>query len=465
MRMRRCGRGCFCWLTSTGGRPATGVWPMVKGWPAGRLVRWAGMGDVGGPAGYRVPRWALPGELAALDGQPRRRTARDWAVDVALFGFAVVMWLWAWADLNPVDPDFAAVVSGWMIVVDPWVGAAACVALWWRRRFPLALAIGMIPGLSLSSTATGAALVTLLTVAVHRGPLAATLVTVPQVVQAAWFSALYQHDDQVGPVGAALVAVVMFTAPLGWGIAVRARRQLMTNLRREAERQHREHELRLAQTRRAERARIAREMHDVLAHRISLLSVHAGALAYRTRQAEAGSGPALTAAETAEAVSVIRDNAHQALVELKEVLTVLRADEDADERAAPPPRLDDVGRLIEEARAAGQRVEWRVDAALTERPPRPQEQRTVYRVVQEGLTNARKHAPGAPVTVQVRPDGDGLEVMVSNPLPAHVYAAGIPGAGAGLTGLAERVALDGGQLSHGLRDGTFQLRARLPWRR
>lgn len=424
------------------------------------------MEDVGEPSGYRVPRWALPGELAALDGRSRRRTARDWAVDVALFGFAVLAWLWGWADLHPVDPEYAAVVPHWMRVVDPWVGAAACVALWWRRRFPLALAIAMIPGLSLAGTATGAALVSLLTVAVHRGPLAATLVTVPQVAQATLFSAFYQHDDTLGPVAAMLVAVAMFTAPLGWGIAVRARRQLTVNLRREADRQRREHELRLAQTRRAERARIAREMHDVLAHRISLLSVHAGALAYRTSQAEAGAGAALTAEETSQAVTVIRDNAHQALVELKEVLTVLRADEDDDvERAAPPPRLADLGRLVEEAHAAGQRVELSVAPEVARRPPRAQEQRTVYRVVQEGLTNARKHAPGAAVTVRVRPGGEGLEVAVTNPLPAHVSAAGIPGAGAGLTGLAERVELDGGHLCHGADGGVFQLRARLPWRR
>lgn len=439
---------------------------MVRGVPAGRVVRWADMGGVGEPAGYRVPRWALPGELAALDGGARRRTARDWVVDVVLFGFAVLWWLWGWADLHPVDPEYAALVEPWMIAADPWVGAAGCVALWWRRRFPLALAVVMIPGLAVAGTATGAALVALLTVAVHRGPLAAALVTVPQVAQATAFSAVYQPGGRATPLVSAVMAVVMFTAPLGWGIAVRARRQLMVSLRREADRQRREHALRLAQTRRAERARIAREMHDVLAHRISLLSVHAGALAYRMRQAEAGSAAAPSADEIGEAVTVMRDNAHQALVELKEVLTVLRADEDDEdaERGAPPPRLADLPRLVAEARTAGQRVELSVDPELARRPPRPQEQRTVYRVVQEGLTNARKHAPGAGVTVRVRPDGESLEVTVSNPLPPRVGAAAIPGAGAGLTGLAERVALDGGDLRHGPADGVFQLRATLPWR-
>ena len=87
-----------------------------------------------------------------------------------------------------------------MRAVDPWVGAAACVALWWRRRFPLALAVAMIPGLSVAGTATGAALVSLLTVAVHRGPLAATLVTVPQVAQATAVQRLLPaRTDTLGP--------------------------------------------------------------------------------------------------------------------------------------------------------------------------------------------------------------------------------------------------------------------------
>src|SRR5690606_2449821 len=118
-----------------------------------------------------------------------------------------------------------------------WFGAAACLSLWWRRRFPLALAVTMIPVLSLAGTATGAVLVSLLTVAVHRGPLAAALVTAPQAAQATVFSYLYQPDPSTTtPLMSAITAVVMFTAPLGWGIAVRARRQLMVNLRREADR-------------------------------------------------------------------------------------------------------------------------------------------------------------------------------------------------------------------------------------
>jgi signal transduction histidine kinase len=416
--------------------------------------------------GARMARWALPGELA---GQPPgRRTVRDWLVDAALFGFALLCWGLLLEDsvLSP-DPEYVALIPGWMITIDPWVGLAACAALWWRRRFPLMLAVALIPGLAVAGTATGAVIVSIFTLAIHRGWLSALLVTVVQGAQAVAFAFAYQPDDTPVPVLAGYHAF-MFAIPLACGLVVRFRRQLILAMRRDAERYH---ERRLADARRVERERIAREMHDVLAHRISLLSVHAGALAYRTTQAEDGRGTALAPAEVTEAIQVIRDNAHQALTELGEVLAVLRADEPggagAPGREAPQPLLSDLPRLVAEAQAAGQQVTMELDGVRSATPPpRTQEQRTAYRVVQEGLTNARKHAPDAPVTVRVvGSPGEGLAVTVTNPLPDRTAAAAIPGAGAGLAGLAERVALDGGTLEHGPVDGAFQLAACLPWRR
>jgi signal transduction histidine kinase len=419
----------------------------------------------GEPAPRSVPRWALPGELAAFDGgPPGRRTARDWLVDALLFGFAVVWWVWGWDDLAN-DPGYLHLIPGWMVTIDPWVGVAACAVVWWRRRFPLALGIAMLPALFVSGTATGAVLVAIFTVAVHRSWLPATLVTAGMVGQGVLFS-LYWQPPELGLPAYTVTVVLMFLAPLAWGMVVRFRRQLLLSLRRDARRQQREQAQRLTEARRAERERIAREMHDVLAHRISLLSVHAGALAYRTAQAESGHGRALSAPEVTGAVQVIRDSAHQALAELGEVLSVLRADQpDGGGRGAPQPLLADLPRLVEEARAAGQRVTLELDPALGNgRGPRPQEQRTVYRVVQEGLTNARKHAPDARVAVRVAGEpGTGLAVAVTNPLPVGVAAVEIPGAGAGLTGLAERVGLDGGTLEHGPVDGAFRLAAQLPW--
>nr|MDT0665178.1 histidine kinase dimerization/phosphoacceptor domain-containing protein [Micromonospora sp. DSM 115978] len=228
------------------------------------------------------------------------------------------------------DPAYYATdFPQWMTAMDPWVGAAACLALWWRRRFPLGLAIGTVPVLAFSDAGFGAVLVALLTVAVHRPLPQATLVTLPYVALSGWFG--YYHP----PTGLnrwlfVAIIVLMYLVPLCCGSAVRSRRHLSANLRREATRERREHRLRLAGARRAERESIAREMHDVLAHRISLISVHAGALSYRTAQAEAGSGPPLSAADVNQAIKVIDDSSRQALVELGDVLAVLRAGRDPD---------------------------------------------------------------------------------------------------------------------------------------
>jgi signal transduction histidine kinase len=370
-------------------------------------------------------------------------------VDVALFSGALLVWV----DVLETEPPHS-------LAVDPWVGAAACIALWWRRRFPLALGLLLVPASAVSAGAFGAAIVGVLTVAVHRDWQPAALVTGLLLLIAVPYG-YYSPPSGLGGSQNAASLVLSFTAPLAWGMAVRARRRLALSLRREAERQRQEHDLRLASSRRAERARIAREMHDVLAHRISLVSVHAGALAYRASQAETGEGAPLEAAEVGEAVEVIRDNAHEALNELGTVLDVLRStDEPGD--VSPQPRITDIARLVEQATAAGQRVSFTGTLGSYD-SLRPQVQRTAYRTVQEGLTNARKHAPQATVTVRVEgTPGAGLDVTVTNPMPVDA-GPGIPGAGAGLTGLAERVTLDGGSLEHGPRDGVFRLAVRLPW--
>ncbi|MET7751968.1 histidine kinase [Micromonospora sp. NPDC005367] len=437
------------------------------------------------PPGRRWPRRATAGPRP----ETRRRTARDWLVDAVLFGVAVGHWAWTWhtTPLHHVDG-----IPGWMHTIDPWVGAVACLSLWWRHRYPVALGIAMFGVLMVAATGLGAALVIVLTVAVHRNWLPATLITGIQLLPSLAFGF---ENPPPGVTRWAYVTLIclMYLVPLGWGIAVRARRQLIANLRREVERERRDHQRRLDGARRAERERIAREMHDVLAHRISLISVHAGALAYRTAQADAGAGIAPNAAEVGGAIEVIRDNARQALVELRDVLAVLRTsakddrepdigdlhseggdgdpphrDEDRGEpvgRSAPQPRLADIGRLVSEAQAAGQRVRFEfVCAPGAAESLQPAVQRTVYRTVQEGLTNARKHAGQAEVAVRVEvTPATGIVTTVSNPLPPDRTAATIPGARAGLTGLAERLAIDGGVIEHGVADGTFRLTTRLPW--
>ena len=265
-------------------------------------------------------------------------------------------------------------------------------------------------------------------------------------------------NPAAGPVLGQRFPGFMLTAiAFGWGILVRARREMVVSLRERAERLEAEQQRSAELAREAERRRIAREMHDVLAHRLSLLSVHAGALEFR---------PDAPAAEISEAAGVIRTSAAAALDELRQVITVLR--EDTASTEPPPPTLVRLPALLEESRAAGMSVRAHLDVAGTESLPAALG-RTAYRVVQEGLTNARKHSPGAPVDVTVAGSGPGgLIVEVISHSRSRAAATDMPapaGAGAGLIGLAERLALIGGNLEHGARtDGDFVLRATVPER-
>jgi signal transduction histidine kinase len=207
-------------------------------------------------------------------------------------------------------------------------------------------------------------------------------------------------------------------------------------------------------------------MHDVLAHRLSLLATYAGALAFR---------PDAPPEQLARAAEVIRSGVHESLDELREVIGVLRDDTLPDLAAgrAPLPDIAWLPGLVEESRAAGMPVTaagsaWPAADAPTGVPDTIG--RTVYRVVQEGLTNARKHAPGEPVQVTHNgKPGAGLDVSVVNRLgpaltPGTVGAADrLPGSGAGLIGLTERLELAGGRLSYRAEDGEFRLHAWLPW--
>ena len=236
---------------------------------------------------------------------------------------------------------------------------------------------------------------------------------------------------------AVLVAIGMYTG---------TRRELIASMRAQVEQAEREQQLRVAQGQAAERQRIAREMHDVLAHRISLVSMYSGALAYRDD---------LTPQQTGEIAETIRDNATLALTELRGVLGSLRG-EDGDR---PQPTLADLPGLIADNRTAGLRIEF---SGVTLEGLSPAVSRHAYRIVQEGLTNARKHAPGSKVEVRLSGDPDsGLRIELRNPVNGR--GAAVPGGGYGLLGLAERTSLVGGWTEHGIRDDVFQLEAWMPW--
>ncbi|MEU1244940.1 histidine kinase [Micromonospora parva] len=241
-----------------------------------------------------------------------------------------------------------------------------------------------------------------------------------------------------------ILAAGLVGLPLVFGLWVRARRDTLAALRDRAERLEREQEARADQARAEERTRIAREMHDVVAHRVSLMVVHAGALE-------------VTAVDpaTVEAAALIRTTGRQALTDLREVLGVLRQ---AGPAVLPERGLDALDELIGESRAAGLRVSRQDEGVPTALPATLG--RTAYRVVREALTNVRKHAADAETVVGLHYLPDGLEVLVRNG-PSEGGTA-LPGAGQGLLGLRERVELLGGRLEARPADGGFLVRALIP---
>ena len=254
---------------------------------------------------------------------------------------------------------------------------------------------------------------------------------------------------------AATLASGALTLGLFWagGAYLGARRDLLASAQERAATLEREQSLRVTQAQTAERTRIAQEMHDVLAHRISLIAVHANVLAYRDD---------LTREQTREHATVVREAAEKAVNELAGVLGVLRGADGVDNALPPQPTLARLADLIDDARRAGTPVA--VVGAMPDLDTLADDvSRTAYRVVQECLTNARKHATGQPVTIAITgQEGSHLSIEARNPIVAAEPA--IAGSGMGLIGLTERLELAGGRLEFGEDEGFFAVRARLEWR-
>lgn len=197
-----------------------------------------------------------------------------------------------------------------------------------------------------------------------------------------------------------------------------------------------------------ERARIARELHDVLGHSVSVMTIQASAVRRMLKPGQEKERDALIAVE---------QTGREALVEMRRLVGILRVAEDAPE-LEPPPGVDQVSRLVDQARELGLQVELHVEGKPTPLPPGIG--LTAYRLVQEGLTNARKHSNASQTEVRLRYEGDGLEVEVcDNGLGAEAVDEG----GHGLAGMRERVSIYGGEFEAGPRaEGGYRLRARLP---
>ena len=202
-----------------------------------------------------------------------------------------------------------------------------------------------------------------------------------------------------------------------------------------------------------ERLRIARDLHDVIGHNISLINVQASmGLDLMDSQPE----------QARAALSAIKSASKEALEELRTMLTTLRHDNEAAPRS-PAPGLDRLPELIELTRAAGLSVEVEV---AEKAPPLPAAVHlAAYRIIQESLTNVARHAARARVTVRVTYDDADLHVEIDNDGPAPVGEGSAIGTGSGITGMRERAAALGGDLSAGFRHGGgFRVSARLPVR-
>ncbi|MFI7491444.1 sensor histidine kinase [Micromonospora echinaurantiaca] len=328
-----------------------------------------------------------------------------------------------------------------------WLGLPLAVGVGlltrWRRRLPVIVLAGALLANALVP-AHAAVAVALYTLAerttdwpkVTAGTLAsAVLVGVPL-----WRFA--------GADGAVPISMAVCVAPALLGMYVGTRHELVERIRERAERIEREQQQRVARARSDERAQIARDMHDLVTHRVALMVLQATALEVATGEEAVAIGKQIGA------------TGREALAELRSLVAVLRNDDDAP--LAPHPGLAELDVLIEESRRIGIPVTLDVANPAGERPPLLVEH-TAYRFVQEALTNVHKHAPGAPTRVRVQQTPHLLRLSVSNGRGRPVTDASLPAGGHGLLGLAERVRLVGGEFTAGpTADGGFEVTAEVP---
>lgn len=346
--------------------------------------------------------------------------------------------------------DGRVATASWFELALPPIALAAVVGAGRRlplAAFALAVAMTVFDPLSPVDRYTLAVVVTAHLLAVRRPN---ALLGIGVIVPAGMLGGfLLHHQDPAWVWGYSAIALPFVTVfPWLFGRYVGQRRELVHGGWARAEELERSQRHELRQARLRERARIAHDMHDSLGHELSLLTVRAGELELAPDLAE----------HHREAVGGLRIGAGDATERLREIIGVLRAD------AEPPPRepaQDTIANLVERARSSGIKVRLETDGSAAEL--QPMADRAAYRVVQESLTNAAKHAPGTVVTVRLAYGPEETVVTVANPL-APRPATGVSSGDFGLVGLQERVRLAGGTFDAGARDGTFTAIARLPRR-
>ncbi|MCI3238303.1 MULTISPECIES: sensor histidine kinase [Streptomyces] len=328
-------------------------------------------------------------------------------------------------------------------------GLVAALALLLRRHRPLLTFAFTLPTALTGDAvfATMAALYTLSSLSRRRGLLAVCALTfaVSDFMPWPWTSLEVDELGETYTLVDITFTLATAAAPVFLGQLVQARRELSLRLAQISEAREQEQLLTAQAVLAKERAQLAREMHDVVSHQVSLIAVQAGALQVGSPDAEARA-----------AAATIRRLSVQTLEELRHMVGVLRASGSRPTELTPQPSLTDLRRLID---ASG--IETVLETDLPDGLP-PALQRAVYRTVQEALTNVRKHAPGATATVRIRHRGDTLRATVTN-TAATRPALRLPGAHHGLVGLRQRAALLGGTVTSGpTPDGGHTLCLTLP---
>ncbi|MFI0445283.1 sensor histidine kinase [Actinomadura sp. 6N118] len=368
-------------------------------------------------------------------------TRRSRALDLSLAGGTAAfdaVWLWFAPQEFWLPPPVVSICS-----------AILALGLVLRRHHPVGVALYQV----VWGTVTGAGGIASLVILYSLGAYTASRRTVIMVSVAGYLAFLaFPGPTATDESFLALTTLgVAFTAlPVVLGLYMGTRKQLIASLQERTRRLEREVHLLADKARAEERTRIAREMHDVVANRVSVMVVHAGALkAVATRDPE-------RAAETA---GVIGDMGRQALDELRQVIGVLRQGEQA--LPLSTPTLDDLHELVGQSTSAGLRADLNVQGE--ERAMPPAVGRTVYRLVQEGLTNVHKHAGDADTRIGLLLLPEAVEVEVENAPPDGRPDHGLPSGGNGLVGLQERVVALGGTFEAGpCENGGYAVRARIP---
>ncbi|MEU2334263.1 sensor histidine kinase [Streptomyces sp. NPDC006654] len=333
--------------------------------------------------------------------------------------------------------------------------ALACLPLVVRSRWPLpvvlvTLAVDLthlvlVPDFSL---ATAASLVALYTFANRTGRRAAWTAGLAASLA---ITAVYALGRSVSPLaGDSLLRFDLAIAATALGDAVRSRRLRLAEAEARAERAERTRETEARRRVTDERVRIARELHDVVAHHITLVNAQAGVAHHLMR----------TDPDRAyQALAHIKDNSRSALDELRATVGLLRQPDDAPDSPVPLPGLDDLDTLVGSLQAGGMPV--RIERTGLPRPVAPTTELTAYRIIQEALTNTHKHAGAAQALVALDYGADTLRVTVTDDgRPGRPKG---PGTGHGLMGMHERAAAIGGSVTTGpRREGGFRVHAELP---